>query len=263
MTPRGETQTYICYSKGCSSSGTFEDAPEARFRANGKTPPRNCHDCRAWFREQVDETVACASCGWDIPISARRKISFHKREGAWQAPEYCTRCLLDPQDSKERARARASRRNQKPRKPEQRSSKVLQELIQRGIFPGSSVSYVIGATDEWWMSVQPSTRKRYEPAYYHVIVRHGKLIGNAAGFADVSQVAPYLSELCYSTDTSRFVEFTQQNPAGVVKLDTDTGVAIMLEKTTHIPITAFCPSVVNITNKLDGVNDHNVRWSVL
>ncbi|GAB3608361.1 hypothetical protein GCM10027414_04860 [Humibacter ginsengiterrae] len=261
MTPDRPSQTYTCHAKGCASGGTFEAAPEEWWYAKGYTPPRNCPSCREWIKDQIDETVPCASCGWSIPVSAKRKISFHKREGVWQAPEHCTRCLLDPQDSKERAQARTRGRNQKPQGPARRTSDIVHELTQRGIFPGSSASYAIGATDEWWMSVQPIGRKPYDPAYNHVIVNHGKQIGDAAGLADIGQVAPYLSEVCHSTDSSRFVEFSQNSPSGVVKLDIMTGVAIILEEGTNTPITAFCPSVVNILNKLDDANTHGVRWS--
>lgn len=260
MSPARPSQTYRCQSKGCTSGGTFEAAPEEWFRAKSLTPPRQCPACREWCRSQIDESIECVSCRWSLPISAKRKISFHKREGAWRAPDQCSRCLLDPQDSKEREAAKKSRARKPLLEPQVGVSAMQRMLAERGLLSGFSGSYDVGATEDWWMGVQPSFRRRFDPAYNHVIVRHGVEIGNAAKITDISMVIPYLSELSRSTDSRRFVEFRQQNPAGVVKLDVETGVAIMLELNTHIPITAFTPSVTNVMNKLDAKNTNDVRW---
>lgn len=265
MSTSRPSQTYTCNSRGCDSGRSFEAAPEDWFHSKGLTPPRHCPHCRDWCRAQVDESIECGSCAWLIPISARRKVSFHKREGAWLPPTHCSRCLLDPQDTKEREAAKKLADPKRDRKPEEGTSRLQRVLAERGLVPGTSGSYNVGNTDEWWMGVQPSYRKEYDPAYNHVIVEHGKEIAEAVGLSEIAQVVPYLSDLSRSTDPTRFVEFSQQKLPNtrrdVVKLDLETGVAIMLERATNTPITAFCPSVMNITGKLDGTSSTGFRWS--
>ena len=51
---------YECVAKGhAGGSRTFFAAPPDWFEARGMTTPRNCQDCRAWVKAQVDEMKTC------------------------------------------------------------------------------------------------------------------------------------------------------------------------------------------------------------
>jgi hypothetical protein len=88
------SETYHCNSKGCSNGygSAFDAAPASWFAERGMTPPKNCPDCRKWIKAQGDQAVRCASCNRTMRLSARLKISHHKRTGPWALPEECRQC---------------------------------------------------------------------------------------------------------------------------------------------------------------------------
>lgn len=88
------SQTYTCQCLGCPNGegSSFAAAPESWWAEKGMTPPKNCPDCRAWVKEQNDEAIRCEGCGGTVRISARYKISHHKKIGPYSPPGICRAC---------------------------------------------------------------------------------------------------------------------------------------------------------------------------
>lgn len=86
-------QTYHCQCKGCPNGegSAFTGAPQEWFERKGFSTPRNCPDCRAWNKRQVDETFRCETCREPIRVSRNYKISYHKGTGPWKNPTQCRR----------------------------------------------------------------------------------------------------------------------------------------------------------------------------
>ena len=237
----GESQTYICYNKGCSSGGSFEAAPESWFRERGLTPPRNCPSCREWIKQQADESVECSACSWMIPVSAKRKISFHKREGRWQVPSMCTRCTLDPDRARRAAESkRRVRRAQRPKDVDpERAAELLDIVVTLNKYPGSPRSISISPDPIWWQQTTRDYREGTETLWSHIVSDHGNEIQTYAALSSPAQVPGYISDLASSTDGNRVVQFTQGDK--VVKLDIMTSVALIFDPAAGTPVTCFPP----------------------
>jgi len=84
---------YECQCKGHQGSArTFMAAPPEWFASKSISTPKNCPDCRSWMKSQVDEAITC-ECGNKFRISAKAKISHHKKVGEFQTPKKCRACL--------------------------------------------------------------------------------------------------------------------------------------------------------------------------
>ena len=83
---------YECLAMGhAGGSRTFFAAPPDWFEAKSMTTPRNCPECRAWVKAQVDAMKTC-NCGSKIRLSANSKISYFKKDGPYVPPEECRPC---------------------------------------------------------------------------------------------------------------------------------------------------------------------------
>ncbi len=86
---------YKCFCKGCPHGyeSTFYHRPPEWFAERGVTTlPKNCQDCKALIKSFTDEAMRCTSCSRAIRISAKYKISHHKKTGPWEPMSECTRC---------------------------------------------------------------------------------------------------------------------------------------------------------------------------
>ncbi len=236
-----ESQTYSCQNRGCAGEGSFESAPEAWFRERGLTPPRNCPGCRAWIKAQVDELVECSACSWQIPISAKRKISFHRRDGPWQKPSLCAKCLLDPDRAKRVADAkRRVRRIERSKEFDQERAAELIEIVTRyDKYPGNPQHITVSPEPAYWHeTTRDYAQDGIESLWKHIVEDHGNDIRTRAALTSVEQVPQYISELAASTDGSRVVQFTQRN-GRLAKLDLLTSVALILDPVAGTPVTCF------------------------
>lgn len=269
MSPSLPSQTYTCQCAGCASGGSFEAAPESWWHEKGLTAPRNCPSCREWIKEQSDELVPCSSCRWDIPVSAKRKISFHKREGHWSPHLKCARCAADPVWAQQAAAARlATRVVAKAAKVSRRRLHLVETLKARNAYPTALDSFPISNNVEWWKSEiknyavkgddgRLTNERRPHSAYEHVIGQHATQLANNIGRSTDNAIVTYLSELAASTDSEHIVQF-RQNQGSVVKLDTMTNVAIILDIRDPMapsPITSFPPNNGKVERNLT-----NGRW---
>lgn len=262
MSPDRAGQTYQCQCRGCTSGGSFEAAAEEWWRGKGLTPPRNCPSCREWIKEQADEKADCEACGWQIPVSAKRKIFFHKREGRWNPPKTCSRCESDPTWAQHAAQARRSIRSKRAEKKcDRRKPSLVKTLERNGAFPTQLSGIELSSDLSWWETTFTEYRKEgLQSLYVHVVSRHGDQIANATGLTTDREIVQYLSTLAKADDSSRFVEF-RQNESAIVKLDTMTRVAMIVDlrfPSLPKPITAFPPDADSaIVQRLrDG------RWKV-
>jgi hypothetical protein len=88
------SETYYCQCKGCQNGtgSAFSAAPSEWYTVRGMTPPKNCPDCREWIKAQSDQAVRCTSCNRTMRLTARFKISHHKRVGRWEGMSECRAC---------------------------------------------------------------------------------------------------------------------------------------------------------------------------
>jgi len=246
-----ESQTYICYNKGCSSGGSFIAAPESWFREKGLTPPRNCPGCREWIKAQADERVDCSTCSWPMPISAKRKISYHRREGPWLAPSLCAICNLDPERAKRSAaakeRTRVRRRANEPN--EVQAVRLRRILEQRNRYPGQPRPIRISAEPSWWQTTSRDYRLQGSQTLWdHIVSRHGAEIQASAQLLSSDHVPSYISELAASTDGKRVVELNQGTK--MVKLDIMTSIALVYDPKSGLPVTCIAKNADSIQTKL-------------
>lgn len=262
MSPELASQTYTCQCKGCGSGGSFEAAPANWWHEKGLSPPRNCPSCRAWIKNQIDGKAPCATCRWEIPVSAKRKISFHKREGKWHPPVACTRCAADPTWAEQSAKARgAVRERKKQDKDDRQKPDLVARLKAKGAFPSQLDSIRIAGEMQWWETTFKNYAKEgRQSLYVHIIGRHGNEIAKSAGVGTDQQIVAYLAMLANSNDSSRVVQFRQRNRS-IVKLDTMTKVAIVVDirdPAAPEPITAFPPEKDRYI--LEKINEG--RWKI-
>lgn len=250
MTPTREMQTYRCHNKGCSSGGWFTHAPEAWWYSRGIPLPRNCQQCREWMNAQVDETATCTLCASPIPISAKRKISFHKREGAWITPSMCARCSADPGSAARRADAKKRvRRLERPLEANERSNyQLVQLLTEKAKYPGDPKPFAISSDPLWWQSTTRAYKEFGVQSVYDHTMRHSSGLQTAANASTPLEVVGYLSQLAASTDGQRVVQFTDGYK--VVKLDVMTKVVLIIDPKRSIPITSYSPDEGSVESKI-------------
>ena len=250
MSEARESQVYTCQCKGCFSGGPFSDAPESWWYAKGLTPPRNCQTCRKWIKAQLDETALCGACSWAIPVSAKRKISFHKQEGAWAQPGLCSRCISDPASAKRVADANSRLRERtRPLEANERNSDRLLALLERrNKYPGHPQHFAISADAAWWQNTTRNYKEQGVQTIWDHVMRHRMDIQTSARLSSPAHVVPYLSQLAASTDGSRTVQFTQGKR--MVKIDVMTSVAIIIDPSLGIPVTSFAFKNTAVEGKL-------------
>lgn len=119
---------YKCMNKGCSNGfeSTFYAAPPEWFSSKGINTPKNCPDCKEWKNAQTDSAYRCQTCRSIIRKTANAKIMHHKRQGPYQAPTKCTRCLLGQKA------VQAMPKLKREQKPGQFAERVLKLLAGQG-----------------------------------------------------------------------------------------------------------------------------------
>lgn len=123
---------YECQCKGhAGSSRTFTAAPPEWFAGKGISTPRNCPDCRTWIKAQADETKSC-DCGIRFRISARAKISQHKKVGPYVDPTQCRQC-----ESGKKPNKGLKRKIRNPKKKEKKPDEF--EKLKIGINPSPRI----------------------------------------------------------------------------------------------------------------------------
>lgn len=156
---------YECQSKGhVDSDRTFFAAPPEWWSGKGISTPKHCPACRAWMKEQTDESIRCKHCSQTVRISANSKKTHHMRVGTYEPITQCPDC----ESGKTAIKQLERRRRQKRREDEKRDDKPMEfsELAMLRV----PAPRLLEQDPEWYKSqiITNDLTKQRESRYVHL-----------------------------------------------------------------------------------------------
>lgn len=224
--------SYQCQNLGCSNGhlSAFDHAPPEWWAEKGLSEPKNCPDCRAWVKAQVDSQENCHRCGFVMSQTAKAKISHHKRMGAYKRPTECRHCTLGREMGKRAVgRTRQLSRRIEPR----RGSTSLDDKLKEDGYRESTVSRQLITDESYYIGV-PQHSRTDETRQEHIQVHApwtaavpGKsktTLGSSAG-----TLAGLLQDACKLAGLQAPNVYEKEQRGGrVIRVDSLTGDKIVL-----------------------------------